>query len=85
MIESWNGTWNKKMFLKLSFSTIWAFFQIPVYKRILMEIIRSSFLKMRQGFHRRPDRQKAEGLIIVVNQSPKRLELCKVKKMKNYF
>ena len=45
-----------------------------------MEIIRSSFLKMRQGFHRRPDRQKAEGLIIVVNQSPKRLELCKEKK-----
>ena len=45
-----------------------------------MEIIRSSFLKMRQGFHRRPDRQKAEGLIIVVNQSPKRLELCKGKK-----
>ena len=49
-----------------------------------MEIIRSSFLKMRQGFHRRPDRQKAEGLIIVVNQSPKRLELCKEKKMKHY-
>ena len=50
-----------------------------------MEIIRSSFLKMRQGFHRRPDRQKAEGLIIVVNQSPKRLELCKVKKKMKYY
>ena len=52
-----------------------------------MEIIRSSFFKKcarKEGFFIRPDRQKAEGLIIVVNQSPKRLELCKEKKMKYY-